>query len=275
MVGGDISLDYTTDPDTRQLSITSIAGTNVTQGPTQSLLLYEDSSGNVATLLQVQEPEPGQGSYWLDVSRKDDSIPRSDFSPVYFDGPYGPVSSTLHESVPGANLRAPFVSWPSTYLYESGAEAGLILCDISNDGNFTNKREFSLCNSVIHITYQSWANASRGFFTRTSEQYDFAESNSLIYPSIRSFDFAYLNTDEATMAVWVNGTNVYPISVDEEYSGKVVPQVSFPFTRLASINLPGKSCYLYHQINDTTLAEEQYDFSLHEWLTTDITVPHP
>ena len=72
--------------------------------------------------------------------------------------------------------------------------------------------------------------------------------------------------------VWVNGTEVCLVE-GCGYRGNIVPQVSFPFTRLASINVPEKSPYLYHQINETTLAEEQYDFSLHEWLTTYITVP--
>ena len=107
-------------------------------------------------------------------------------------------------------------------------------------------------------------------------QYDLAESSSLNDTSISSFDLAYLETDtNGVYAVWVNGTHAYPIGVEQgvDDDPKAVPQVSFPFARLASINLSGKSCYLYHQINGTTLAEEQYDFSLRQWLTTYITVP--
>ena len=102
-------------------------------------------------------------------------------------------------------------------------------------------------------------------------QYNLAESNSFNYPSTKGFDFAFVSDN---LAIWVNGTKAYPIG-EYDNSGNVVPQVSFPFTRLASINLPEKSCYLYHQINGTTLAEEEYDFSLHEWVTTYITVPNP
>ena len=266
-------MDYTTDPNTRQLSITSIAGTNATQGPSQGLLIYEDSGGNVAALLQVQEPWPGQGLYWLDISRKDNSISRLDFSPVYFDVDSGVgydevASSTLHESLPSAKLRAPFISGPSTYLQGLGLEVDLVVCDGGNDGDSPKEREVSLCNSVRYITYQSWTNTSRGLFI-PSEQFNLSESNSFSYPSSGSFDLAYLNIGDDTFAVWVNGTNVYYVDSDE-----AVPGVSFPFTRLATINIPGVSCYLYHQIDGTTLAEEQYDLSLHQWVTTHIPVPN-
>ena len=228
----------------------------------------------MTALLQVQEPEPGQGLYWLDISRNDNTIPRSDFSPVYFDAGYDRISSTLYESLPGAKLRAPFISRPSAELHGKGLAVDLLICDGGNDGDLTNKRDFPLCNNVTYITYQSWANASRGYFTSASVQYPLAESNSLNYPSTRSFDLAYLDTGNGVIAVWVNGTYVYSIG-DYVYDKGAVPQVSFPFARLASINVPGKSCYLYHQINGTTLAEEQYDFSLRQWLTTYITVPNP
>ena len=232
----------------------------------------------MATLLQVQEDykEP----YWLDVSRKNDSIPRSDFSPVYFDvtdvATKGQVfaSSTLHELRPSAKLRAPFISGLSTGLDGLGLEVNLLVCDGGNDGSFTKKREVSLCNNVTYITYESLTNASRGYFSNDPKQYELAEPKSYKYLSTRSFDFAFINSGGNDFAVWVNATNVYPVD-EYNYSGNVVPQVSFPFTRLASINVPEKSSYLYHQINETTLAEEQYDLSLHEWLTTYITVPNP
>ena len=227
------------------------------------------------TLLQVQEPVPGQGPYWLDVSRNDDTVPRSDFSPVCFVTDVGRISSTLHEFLPGANLRAPFFSGPSTHPQGPGLSVDLLVCDCGNDGNSTNAQESSLCNDVVYFTYQSWANASRGYFTFGNESYG-TEFYSLNYTGdriVRSLDLAYLITSDGSLAVWVNGTDFNPIG-DYEYGKKAVPQVSFPFTRLASINMPGSS-YLYHQINETTLAEEQYDFSLQQWVTTYIPVPNP
>lgn len=228
----------------------------------------------MATLLQVQEQEPGQGLYWLNISRNDDTIPRSEFSPVYFVTDVDRISSTLHEFLPGANLRAPFFSGPSTHPHGPGLSVDLLVCDGGNGGNSTNESESSLCKNVMYITYQSWANASRGYFAHAIESYSVpVESYSLNYTSNRDFDLVYLNTSDGVLAVWVNGRNVRPVGDFTPY-GNAVPQVSFPFSRLSSINMPGSS-YLYHQINETTLAEEQYDFSLHLWLTTYITVPNP
>ena len=199
-------------------------------------------------------------------------MPRLDFSPVYYDIYGGVASSTLQESLPGAMLRAPFISGPSTLLHGPGLEVDLLVCGGGNDGESPKEREVSLCNNLTYITYQSWTNTSRGLFI-ASDQYNLGESSRLNYPGIRTFDLAYINTGNGGYAVWINGTHVSPIGHEVFDDSNAVPRVSFPFARLASINLPGKLCYLYHQINGTTLAEEQYDFSLQLWLTTYITVP--
>ena len=114
----------------------------------------------MAALLQVQESEPGQGLYWLDVSRNNNSIPRSDFSPVYFDVGYSRFSSTLHESVPGAKLRPPFISWPSIRLHGLGLEVELLVC-----ARGSREQAGDPFDNVTSITYQSWANASHGYFS--------------------------------------------------------------------------------------------------------------
>lgn len=65
-------------------------------------------------------------------------------------------------------------------------------------------------------------------------------------------------------AIWINGT--HPISVGSEVP---VPNNSFPFTRLARINSADQSAtFLYHQIDGTTLAEEQWDNSEEAWIDT-------
>lgn len=44
------------------------------------------------------------------------------------------------------------------------------------------------------------------------------------------------------------------------------PENAFPFTRLASVITPDQSItYLYHQMNGTTFAEEQWDNSVTDW----------
>lgn len=188
--------NYTTAPDTRQLSITSISGTNSTQSvPTngtvnQSLLLYEDSGGNVAALLQVQQLCPiinteisdcyvdGSsyfGSYWLDVTRINHSIPRSELSPVNYKSHYDAyahhltdgsviVSSTLYESHPGANFSSPFATGASAFEKELGLNVDLLICYDSTQTSALSSETPSFCNKVAYTTYRSWSNASHGFF---------------------------------------------------------------------------------------------------------------
>jgi len=49
----------------------------------------------------------------------------------------------------------------------------------------------------------------------------------------------------------------------------LMPNNTFPFSRLASVtSKDGSASYLYHQMNGTTLAEEQFDKSLNLWLPT-------
>ena len=185
------------------------------------------------------------------------------------------VSSILHKSLPSLKLRAPFISRRSTAYDAPGLFVDILLCYCGNDGCLTNKREFSLSSdNATYITYESLANASRGDFVYGPDETLLKDHISVKCPNTRNLDLAYLDTGGGVLAVWVNGTNLYPIS-KFVFSRTAVPQTSFSFTRLASINLPGESCYLYHQINDTTLAEEQYDFSLDQWFTTYITVPNP
>ena len=61
--------------------------------------------------------------------------------------------------------------------------------------------------------------------------------------------------------IWINGTQ--PVTDSEG----TTPNISFPFTRLASVNTVDQSMtFLYHQINGTTFAEEQWDNSESIWL---------
>ena len=115
----------------------------------------------MASLLQVQQP--GIGSYWLDISRNDSSLPNSEFSPVYYDtGSDEIFSSTLYGSYPGVKLGAPFISTASTHSNGSGLNVDLLMCV---GGEPTNKLGVSVCNNLMHITYKSWPNASRGYFS--------------------------------------------------------------------------------------------------------------
>ena len=79
------------------------------------------------------------------------------------------------------------------------------------------------------------------------------------YGPIHQSDLALL---DSINYIWINGTQ--PVTF-----GVAPPKISFPFTRLASANSADqKTSFLYHQINQTTLAEEQWDISEQMWLPT-------
>ena len=66
-------------------------------------------------------------------------------------------------------------------------------------------------------------------------------------------------------AVWVRG--IEPIILNNYGFETPAPNVSFPFRRLAGgISSDQAAYFLYHQINDTTFAEEQFDASSSDWL---------
>ena len=80
--------------------------------------------------------------------------------------------------------------------------------------------------------------------------------------SIHQSDIAMFGS---SFAMWIDGTQ--PITID---TNDVKPDSIFPFARLASVTLADQSAtFLYHQINGTTFAEEQWDSSLSNWLPSE------
>ena len=76
--------------------------------------------------------------------------------------------------------------------------------------------------------------------------------------SIQQSDIAMFGS---SYAIWINGTQPALINADQ------TPNNSFPFSRLASVTLADQSAtFLYHQINGTTFAEEQWDASENAWI---------
>ena len=64
-------------------------------------------------------------------------------------------------------------------------------------------------------------------------------------------------------AIWINGT--LPVSVYPQDDGPL-PDNEFPFARLASVTAADQSAtFIYHQLDSTTFAEEQWDYSLNAW----------
>ena len=67
--------------------------------------------------------------------------------------------------------------------------------------------------------------------------------------------------------IWINGTN--PIIL-QGFGSPPLPDNVFPFARLAwTTSADNSFTYLYHQINGTTLAEEQWSQSLSSWTATE------
>lgn len=67
------------------------------------------------------------------------------------------------------------------------------------------------------------------------------------------------------VAIWINGTQ--PVTTK---AGVKTPRNPFPFARLASTTLADASLtFLYHQMNSTTIAEEQWDGTIRDWVSTE------
>ena len=95
------------------------------------------------------------------------------------------------------------------------------------------------------------------------------------YLNIEKSDLVIIDYGIRPFALWINGTKPSVLSYTGYIEVDDAPNVSFPFTRLASITSPEQNTsYLYHQIDGTTLAEERYEYSLGQWLSTNITVPN-
>ncbi len=86
-----------------------------------------------------------------------------------------------------------------------------------------------------------------------------SSGNSMPQSDIAMFGTSYLNS------FWIKGTQ--PAFLTGGVQDVGLPNNSFPFTGLASVTLADQSAtFIYHQMNGTTFAEEQWDNSLNAWL---------
>lgn len=66
---------------------------------------------------------------------------------------------------------------------------------------------------------------------------------------------------------WVNGTQLALLQSPVAFPvPDTTPNTTFPFTRFAQLLPSDGNTYLYHQINVTTFAEEQFDFDQNYWV---------
>ena len=86
------------------------------------------------------------------------------------------------------------------------------------------------------------------------------------YVSIHQSDIALFGQE---YGLWINGTQPALIPTVSTQNA-ALPSNHFPFRRLASVTpSDGSATYLYHQINGTTFAEEQWDDSFQSWVGTE------
>ena len=93
-------------------------------------------------------------------------------------------------------------------------------------------------------------------------------SNAVVEGSGKDLNYSLISqSDVATVgrsdAIWINGTQ--PVTFQN-----APPNISFPFTRLASVDSADQSMtFLYHQINGATFAEETWNESKKTWVATE------
>lgn len=238
--------------DTRSLSFCSLPGT----GPTNNtylnlgLLLYENPTGKVSALLQrVQKPTdelgPEPAIEWIDItSLESRSLPDDLRSDPDDNG----ATTTLYES--GVNytpsedytFSAPFTSAANYFASAIGA----LFATPSSD--------LPIMQTTYNVTYGTWS-----FETNILPAY--VGYASLDYDSIRRSDIATFSTAHF---IWINGTQ--PMIGPSPPPRPGLPKTPFPFTRLASATFQSIT-YLYHQINGTTIAEEQWNDIENFWDT--------
>ena len=228
--------------DTRSLSVASLIIVNSsieTKSSTAgTILYYENPTGQVSALRQ--DFTDYSLPTWIDVtSQSSKSLPdlRKDLHPM--------LNNTLYESAPNDTFGPPFTTGVDlrTQFY-SPLHDCILETEYYLDVNYSEFQTTRIFDTIIpEITKPNQNNVA-----------------------IRQSDIAMLNRFSF---IWINGTQ------PAMSPGYPPPDNPFPFTRLASVSsADGSSIFLYHQINDTTFAEEHWDPWSKAWLAPDyITIP--
>lgn len=95
------------------------------------------------------------------------------------------------------------------------------------------------------------------------------QSNDIDNGGLSDSDLAIVNPSSNPVVVWVNGTQLIGLDLLLNLSPDAALVRPFPYKRLASFTAANQpTSYLYHQINGTTLAEEQYLSSEGQWIAS-------
>lgn len=279
---------YSTAVDTRSLSVSFFGfangsyflspATGVING---ALLFFENPNGNVSALLFRIDFAPQLDS-WIDItSQESKALPKE-----FYNAPKitysNTFSRTLYEAVPNGSYSAPFFS--------KSYSDGVVGATFYSGFDLAQSSPSPLAgSSALIVGYTTSLNGTGNFSAGLEGEHyaspyikrSFCEMTfglastrpSKDYASIHQSDLADFGMESA-YAIWVNGTR--PALLGNTFN-PTLPSNEFPFKRLASVTLAdGSATYLYHQMNGTTFAEEQWDDALQIWLRTEyITVSGP
>ena len=254
LLGPDPDLEnYSTAVDTRSLSVASLStpnqSTDTNSTTTYTILYYENPTGQVSAL--IRRFSPAYGVKWIDVTSQNSQSLPSDLRK----DPAANLSYTLYESAPNDKFSPPFTT--ETGYYND------TFPDVQSTANFYSPLHDCILNTYYLRGVNDSGFLTPGYFDTGLVNITKPNQNNV---AIRQSDIATFG--EFSSYIWINGTQ--PVSDPDGPT----PESSFPFRRLASVTSADGSTFLYHQINDTTFAEEHWDSSSGAWLTPDyITIP--
>ena len=290
--------NYSTAVETRSLSISLFPTANTSSNfnldeistTNAALLFYEKPNGKISALLHRLMnidfgPQGGesQQDQWIDITSQESEGLPNEFrnapgfnyrNSLYKYFPYNTTfSKTLYEADPLAVYNTPFFSAPN--LFGSGA---IFYSPFNLQLNTTS----TLAESFFTINYGVGLNGTGNFSlvgmndayscTEWFREITFILASTLPskdYTSIHQSDIAGFGSNDGN-GIWVNGTQPALIQPENTESASLLPSNHFPFKRLASVSLAdGSATYLYHQINGTTFAEEEWDNSFQGWVNTE------
>ena len=298
---------YRTAVDTRSLSISlfPFANDSSALGPKENtttnvaLLFFENPNGNVSALLYrlnwtvYDDYADGWGlqDQWINITSQDSkALPEEFHNAPWFNsytsytlfGENAIHSRTLYESGPNVVYNTPFFS-ASNFLGSVGA----MFYSPFNVALNASLGDYSFISAGYTIGLNGSGNFSSSIegehYARPYTERSFCEITSILgftlsledRVSIRQSDIAVFG-NQSWGAIWINGTQPVLMSFGS-FPQPMLPSNEFPFKRLASVtSTDGSATYLYHQMNGTTFAEEQWDDKTGIWLRTEyITVSYP
>lgn len=233
--------NYSTALYTRSLSVAPtdiLLPLNSADSTNATLLYYENPSGNVSALLQ-------QGKQWVDITSQDSKSLPHEFRNTNTTS----ESHTLYES---ANVGMPRIPFACGANWSTDQAIGAIFYS-------PNASEFLEGLRFTGNHYRSGSSGPGTFAEFASNASSSTNSSIRDFSAVHQSDIALFGR---AAAVWINRTE----PVVEFGAGIPAPDSTFPFTRLASVTLADYSfTFLYHQINSTTFAEEQWDEEVRDW----------